>query len=61
MFSVLWTLLGKYVRGRGSVYCVVETADRNVSGSFGASRSRTGCLVSGLTDFVLCCILVDSC
>ena len=52
--SVLRKLFGEYGRGRGSVYCVVETADRNVSGSSGASWSRTGYLVNGLTDFVLC-------
>jgi len=39
------------------VYCVVETADRNVSGSSGASLPRTGYLISGWTDFVLLLIL----
>jgi len=43
----------------GSVYCVVETADRNVSGSSSASWSRTRYSVSGLTDFVLYCALID--
>jgi len=51
MSGVLRDLFGEYARGGGSVYCVVETADRNVSGSIGASWYRTGYLVSGLTDF----------